>query len=75
MHEKELLRNFFLVQKYQQCLASHINITMFFFNVIKIGIIFIIIMFIMQLAKNWSLRFGLGRGRSWQERKGEEPKM
>ena len=23
MHEKELLRNFFLVQKHQQCLASH----------------------------------------------------
>ena len=32
-------------------------------------------MFIMQLTKNWSLRFGLGRGRNWQERKWEEPKM
>ena len=35
MHEKELLRNFFLVQKYQQCLASHINITMFFLQRLK----------------------------------------
>ena len=75
MHEKGLLRNLFLVHKYQQCLASHLVCdNVFFFNVIKISIIFIIIsfiiiMFIMQLTKNWSLRFGLGRGRNWQEKK------